>query len=102
MMTHFDKSPRASAPRLAALLLALILFPASLSAQTGPTAGVRGTVSDQSGGGRIAGARVVVRNAALGVERTTAADGERRRFRRGRAPGVEAGGRRIAQLEFCA
>lgn len=74
-MAHCDKSSRASAPHLVFFFLALLLVPASLSAQTGATAGVRGTVSAQSGGGRISGARVVVRNVALGVERMTVADG---------------------------
>jgi outer membrane receptor protein involved in Fe transport len=74
-MVHCDKSSRASAPQLL-FFLVVILFPASLSAQIAPTAGVRGTVSAQSRGGRVAGARVVVRNSTLGVERATVADGE--------------------------
>ncbi|HVG28515.1 MAG TPA: TonB-dependent receptor [Pyrinomonadaceae bacterium] len=75
-MLHRVKSPRASAPLLVVLFLVLLLSPATVSAQTELTGGVRGTVSAQAGGGRVVGARVVVRNVALGVERTTVADGE--------------------------
>jgi outer membrane receptor protein involved in Fe transport len=76
-MAHCAKSLRASTPHLVFFFsIALLLVPASLSAQTGATAGVRGTVSAQSGGGRISGARVVVRNVALGIEQETVANGE--------------------------
>jgi hypothetical protein len=75
-MAHCDKSSRASASNLVFFFVSLLLVPAPLSAQTGATADVRGTVSARSGGGRVSGARVVVRNVALGVERVTVADGE--------------------------
>ncbi|HEX8162659.1 MAG TPA: TonB-dependent receptor [Pyrinomonadaceae bacterium] len=75
-MARCDKSPRALAPRFILSFIALLLVPAPLFAQTTATVSVRGTISARSGGGRIAGARVVVRNPALDIERTTVADGE--------------------------
>lgn len=67
---------RARAPHCVLLCFALFLLPTSLLAQTELTAGVRGTVTAQADGARVPGAHVVLRNAALGVERTTVADGE--------------------------
>lgn len=77
-MADCCKSSRASATHLVGVFffLAFLLAPISLFGQTALTTGIRGTVSAQSGVGRVAGARVVVRNVALGVERVTVADGE--------------------------
>ncbi|MGZ4899705.1 MAG: carboxypeptidase-like regulatory domain-containing protein, partial [Candidatus Angelobacter sp.] len=50
------------------LPLLIVMFAASAFAQT--TASIQGTVSDQSGAA-VVGAKVTVKNTALGIERTT-------------------------------
>ncbi|MDQ1557259.1 MAG: hypothetical protein QOD32_319 [Pyrinomonadaceae bacterium] len=66
----------ASSTRSFLLLSLLFLLPASLYAQTELTAGMRGTVSVETTGERVPGARVTVENAALRVRREASADGE--------------------------
>ncbi|MDQ1523559.1 MAG: hypothetical protein QOE47_1483, partial [Pyrinomonadaceae bacterium] len=65
-----------SSTRSFLLLSLLFLLPASLYAQTELTAGMRGTVSVETTGERVPGARVTVENAALRVRREAAADEE--------------------------
>ena len=50
------------------LSLLVLVFAASAFSQT--TASIQGTVSDQSGAA-VVGAKVTVKNTALGIERTT-------------------------------
>jgi hypothetical protein len=75
-MFDHDTHALLRATRLVLLLFIVLLFHTLLSAQTDLTAGVRGTVAARSDGGRVTGARVVVRNEMLRVERTTVSDGE--------------------------
>lgn len=72
----FDHQTRRRATLLVPFLFIVLLFPTPLSAQTDSRASVRGSVTTRSDGGRVAGARVIVRNELLGVERTTNSDGE--------------------------
>ena len=50
------------------LLLVVMLFSVAAFAQT--TASIKGTVTDQTGA-TVVGAKVIVKDAALGIERTT-------------------------------
>ena len=56
-------------------LLVLLLSSLSSAALGQTTASIKGTVTDESGA-VIAGAKVVVRNPALGIERTVASSSE--------------------------
>ncbi|HEX8355549.1 MAG TPA: carboxypeptidase regulatory-like domain-containing protein, partial [Pyrinomonadaceae bacterium] len=68
-------SPRALL-RLALLACFCLFASDAARAQTEVTAGVRGTVSAEGTGRPVAGARVVLRNGALRVEREATTDGE--------------------------
>jgi hypothetical protein len=94
--------------RLTLLLVAFLLLPAQLLAQTEQTARVRGTVA-AADGARIPGARVVIRNSSLTFERTTVSDDEGNFTLAGLAPGegyaleanatgFRAAGRRLPKL----
>ncbi|MDQ1611841.1 MAG: hypothetical protein QOG00_1772 [Pyrinomonadaceae bacterium] len=65
-----------SSTRSFLLLSLLFLLPAPLYAQTELTAGMRGTVSVETTGERVPGARITVENAALRVRREASADEE--------------------------
>ena len=54
--------------RMLLLILALIGLAAPMRAQT--TASIQGTVTDRSGAA-VTGAKIIVKNQALGIERTT-------------------------------
>ncbi len=63
---------RGSLPNLVMLLLALLIFPLSASAQT-TTSTIEGFVNDAKNA-VVAGAQVIVKNPALGIERTVNTD----------------------------
>src|SRR6476469_1740681 len=55
---------------LSRLMLPLLVLVFAASAFSQPTASIQGTVTDQSGAA-VVGAKVIVKNPALGIERTT-------------------------------
>lgn len=73
----------------ASLFFAVALFSQTMAhAQTETTTGIRGVVKTESSGELIAGARVLVKNAAIEVQRETLSDGEGRFVIYGLPPGV--------------
>jgi hypothetical protein len=85
-----DMTPPLRALLRLALLTCFCLFASEVApAQTEVTAGVRGTVLAEGTGLPVAGARVVLRNAALRVEREATTDAEGNYTIAGLAPGEQ-------------
>jgi hypothetical protein len=75
--------------RLSLIAFALLLTPNAARAQTEITAGIRGTVNAEASGVHVAGARVLIINDALRVEREATADAEGNYVVAGLPPGGE-------------
>jgi outer membrane receptor protein involved in Fe transport len=65
-----------------------LFFQTTVHAQTETTTGIRGVVKTESNGELIAGARIIVKNAAIEVQRKTLSDAEGRFAIYGLPPGV--------------
>jgi outer membrane receptor protein involved in Fe transport len=70
------------------LFIVALFFQTTVYAQTETTTGIRGVVKTESNGELIAGARILVKNAAIEVQRETLSDAEGRFVIYGLPPGV--------------